>query len=156
MTLRDWLMPLEAPPAVLLVRLATGGVFLSEGIQKFLYPAALGAGRFAKIGIPHPQVMAPFVGTVEVVCGSLLLLGLFTRLAALPLLIDIVVAIMTTKFPYWLNHGFWAAAHEARTDFAMLCGSLFLLAVGPGPTSLDAALTGGARNSRRGPIPTRP
>ncbi|HEV2388039.1 MAG TPA: DoxX family protein [Candidatus Acidoferrales bacterium] len=140
MTLRDWLHPVEAPPGVLLIRLATGGVFLSEGIQKFLFPAELGAGRFAKIGIPSPQFMAPFVGWVEIICGSLLLLGLLTRLAALPLVIDIVIAIMTTKFPMWLERGFWITAHEARTDVAMLLGALFLLAVGPGPLSLDAAL----------------
>jgi putative oxidoreductase len=140
MTLRDWLHPVEAPPAVLLIRLATGGVFLSEGIQKFLFPATLGVGRFTRIGIPNPRFMAPFVGWVEIICGSLLILGLLTRLAALPLLIDIVVAFMTTKFPMWLSLGFWATAHEARTDVAMLLGSMFLLAVGPGPLSLDAAL----------------
>jgi putative oxidoreductase len=142
MKLRDWLLPIESPPAVLLVRLATGGVFLSEGIQKFLFPASLGVGRFIRIGIPNPHFMAPFVGAVETICGAMLLLGLFTRLAALPLVIDIVVAILMTKFPYWLEHGFWAAAHESRTDVAMLCGSLFLLAVGPGPLSLDAFLFG--------------
>jgi putative oxidoreductase len=142
MKLRDWLLPIESPPAVLLIRLATGGVFLSEGIQKFLYPAALGVGRFTRIGIPNPQFMAPFVGVVEIVCGSLLLLGLLTRLAALPLVIDMVVAMLQTKFPYLLEHGFWAAAHESRTDVAMLLGSLFLLAVGPGPISFDKILVG--------------
>ena len=147
MTLRDWLLPVEAPPAVLLVRLATGSVFLSEGIQKFLFPATLGVGRFAWIGIPNPRFMAPFVGTVETVCGALLVLGLLTRLAALPLVIDMVVALLETKFPYWLNHGFWAAAHESRVDVAMLLGSLFLLAVGPGPLSLDALLAGRGRQS---------
>jgi uncharacterized membrane protein YphA (DoxX/SURF4 family) len=144
MKLRDWLMPIESPPAVFLIRLATGGIFLSEGIQKFLFPAALGVGRFTRTGIPHPAFMAPFVGTVETVCGALLLLGLLTRLAALPLVIDMVVAILQTKFPYWLEHGFWAAAHESRTDVAMLLGSLFLLAVGPGPISLDARFVEGS------------
>jgi putative oxidoreductase len=142
MTLRDWLLPVDAPPAVLLIRLATGGVFLSEGIQKFLFPATLGVGRFVRIGIPHSHFMAPFVGAVETICGAMLLLGLLTRLAALPLVIDMVVAMLETKFPFWLEHGFWAAAHESRTDVAMLLGSLFLLAVGPGPLSLDAVLIG--------------
>lgn len=150
MRLRDWLLPVQAPPAVFLIRLAVGGVFLSEGIQKFLYPGALGFGRFLRIGIPNPQFMAPFVGVVEITCGSLLLLGLLTRLAALPLVIDIVVALLETKFPYWLQHGFWAAAHESRTDVAMLLGSLFLLAIGPGPISLDALLL------RRGESPATP
>lgn len=145
MNLSDWLLPLEVPPIVVLIRLATGGIFLSEGIQKFLFPATLGVGRFAKIGIPNPQFMAPFVGVIETVCGALLIVGLLTRLAALPLIIDIVVALLETKFPYWLEHGFWAAAHESRTDFAVLLGSLFLLAVGPGPLSLDALLIGRGR-----------
>jgi putative oxidoreductase len=128
----------NAPPATVLVRLAVGAIFLSEGIQKFLYPAALGVGRFAKIGIPAPTVTAPFVGVVEIVCGALLIVGLLTRLAAIPLLIDIGVAIATTKIPMLTKSGFWATAHEARTDYAMLLGLIFLVIVGPGPLSLDA------------------
>ena len=124
--------------AIVLVRVLVGWVFLSEGIQKFLFPAALGVGRFAKIGIPAPQVMAPFVGGVEVVFGVLILLGLFTRLATVPLLIDIVVALLTTKVPFLAKHGFWAALHEARTDVCMLLGLIFLLIVGAGSLSLDA------------------
>ena len=96
----------RAPAATLLVRVLVGGVFLSEGIQKFLYPAALGVGRFAKIGIPWPEVMGPFVGAVEIVAGSLVLLGLLTRLAGLILLLNISVAIFSTKIPILLGHGF--------------------------------------------------
>lgn len=127
-----------APRSVLLIRLITGGVFLSEGIQKFLFPAALGVGRFAKIGIPNPAIMAPFVGVVEIVCGTLLIVGLLTRLAAIPLIVDIIVAIATTKVPLLLKSGFWAMAHEARVDYSMILGALFLLIVGSGPLSLDA------------------
>ena len=87
----------RASKAVLLIRVLVGWVFLSEGIQKFLFPDSLGVGRFVKIGIPWPQVMAPFVGVVEIVCGSLLLIGLITRLATVPLLIDIAIAIYSTK-----------------------------------------------------------
>jgi uncharacterized membrane protein YphA (DoxX/SURF4 family) len=123
------------------VRLAVGAVFLSEGVQKFLFPSELGAGRFAKIGIPAPGVLAPFVGVVEIVCGLLILAGLLTRLAAVPLTIDMLVAISTTKIPMLLKSGFWAAAHEARVDFAMLLGLLFLLAAGAGPLSADARLS---------------
>lgn len=130
-----------APAAILLVRLMVGGVFLSEGIQKFLFPDELGVGRFLKIGIPVPHIMAPFVGVIEISCGALLLLGLLTRLAALPLIIDMLVAIVTTKIPLFLQEGFWKMAHEARTDYAMLLGSLFLLIVGAGPWSCDAGLT---------------
>lgn len=131
-----------APRATILVRILVGWVFLSEGIQKFMYPAALGAGRFAKIGIPAPQFFGPFVGVVEIVCGALLIVGLLTRLAAIPLLIDISVAILTTKVAMLLKSGFWAAMHEARTDICMWLGSLFLLIVGAGPWSLDAVFFG--------------
>jgi len=134
------LLATRAPAATLLIRLMVGGVFLSEGIQKFLFPAEVGAGRFARIGIPAPEVMGPFVGVVEVVSGTLVLLGLVTRLAVVPLLIDMLVALATTKLPILLASGFWKMAHESRTDFSMLLGSLFLLWVGAGPHSLDARL----------------
>jgi uncharacterized membrane protein YphA (DoxX/SURF4 family) len=91
------------------------GVFVSEGIQKFLFPSALGVGRFAQIGIPAPEIMAPFVGIVEIGCGFLILLGLWTRMAAVPLIVDMGVAIATTKVPILLKSGFWSMAHEART-----------------------------------------
>jgi putative oxidoreductase len=123
--------------AIVLVRILVGWVFLSEGIQKFLFPVALGVGRFAKIGIPAPQLMAPFVGGVEIVCGTLILLGLFTRVATIPLLIDIVVALLTTKIPFLIANGFLATLHEARTDISMLLGLIFLMIVGSGSLSLD-------------------
>ena len=140
MTLRQNIIATSAPASVILIRLVVGGVFLSEGVQKFLYPAENGVGRFTKIGIPAPEVMAPFVGVVEIVCGALILIGLLTRLAAIPLIIDMLVAILSTKLPILLGHGFWGMAHEARTDFAMLLGAIFLLIVGAGDWSLDARL----------------
>jgi putative oxidoreductase len=120
-----------------LLRLMVGWVFLSEGIQKFLFPAALGAGRFVKIGIPAPQFFGPFVGVTEIVCGALLIVGLFTNLTVWPLLIDILVAIATTKIPMLLKQGFWAAMHEARTDFCMLLGLVAIALLGAGTASLD-------------------
>ena len=128
--------------AILLIRLSVGSIFLSEGVQKFLFPEALGAGRFTTIGIPAPQIMAPFVGVVEIGCGLLVLLGLFTRLATIPLVVDMLVAIATTKVPILLKSGFWSMAHEARTDWAMLLSTLFLLIAGPGSWSLDARRQG--------------
>ena len=141
----------NAPRSVILIRLVVGAVFLSEGIQKFLFPADLAAGRFAKIGIPAPEIMGPFVGVIEIVCGALIIIGLLTRLAAIPLIIDMLIAISTTKIPILLGHGywrfglsklpsygFWSMAHEARVDFAMLLGSIFLLLVGAGAWSIDA------------------
>ena len=132
----------RAPAAVVFVRLLVGGVFVSEGIQKFLYPEALGVGRFLKIGIPAPALMAPFVGVVEIVCGVLLIVGLLTRVAAIPLIIDMLVAIGTTKVSILLKSGFWAMAHEARTDYAMMLGCIFLTLVGAGPISFDGRLVG--------------
>ena len=131
------LLSTNAPAATILVRLLVGSVFLSEGIQKFLFPAALGAGRFVKIGIPAPQFFGPFVGVTEIVCGALLIVGLFTNLAVWPLLIDILVAIATTKIPMLLKQGFWAAMHEARTDFCMLLGLVAIALLGAGTASLD-------------------
>jgi len=124
--------------AILLIRILVGCVFVSEGIQKFIFPAQLGVGRFEKIGIPSPHFMAPFVGTVEIVGGTLLLIGLLIRLAAIPLLGVILVAIATTKIPMIAKSGVWAMLHEARTDFSMLLGLVFLLITGAGTLSVDA------------------
>lgn len=127
-----------APAWTILIRLSVGAVFLSEGIQKFINPADVGAGRFEKIGFPNPAFVAQFVGSFEIVCGVLVLLGLFTRLAVIPIIIIMLMAISTTKIPILPDKGFWSMAHEARTDYAMLLGSLFLLIVGAGRWSLDA------------------
>jgi len=124
--------------AILLIRILVGWVFLSEGIQKFLFPDSLGVGRFVKIGIPSPQIMAPFVGVVEIVCGTLLLMGLITQLAAIPLLIDICVGLYSTKIVTLAKNGVWSTLHEARTDVSMLLGLIFLLIVGGGSFALDA------------------
>ncbi|OGG00364.1 MAG: DoxX family protein [Candidatus Glassbacteria bacterium RIFCSPLOWO2_12_FULL_58_11] len=150
----------RAPTATVLIRILVGAVFLSEGIQKFLFPAALGAGRFAKIGIPWPEVMGPFVGAVEIVAGSLVLLGLLARPAALILLVNISVAIISTKVPillgrgFWLfslpslkSYGFWSMAHEARTDFCMWLGCLFLVITGAGFLSLDHMIAGNLKSA---------
>jgi putative oxidoreductase len=124
--------------ALLLIRILVGWVFVSEGIQKFLFPAQLGVGRFEKIGIPWPHLMAPFVGTVEIVCGTLLLIGLFTRVAAVPLLGVILVAIATTKIPMIAKSSMWSMLHEARADFSMMLGLAFLLITGAGSLSANA------------------
>jgi uncharacterized membrane protein YphA (DoxX/SURF4 family) len=134
------LLATQAPAAVVLVRLIVGAVFLSEGIQKFLFSGDLGVGRFMKIGLPAPEFLAPFVGTFEIACGILLLVGLLTRAAAVPLIVVMLVSISTTKVPILMDKGFWAMAHEARTDWSMLLGSIYLLIVGAGAWSLDVVL----------------
>jgi putative oxidoreductase len=130
----------RAPGAAVLIRAAVGFVFLSEGIQKFLFPGELGVGRFVKIGIPLPEIAAPLVGACEMTCGALVVVGLLTRLAAIPLIMVMIVALASTKVPMLLEHGFWKMAHEARTDWAMLLGALFLATAGAGPWSVDARI----------------
>ncbi|MFN2240013.1 MAG: DoxX family protein [Thermoanaerobaculia bacterium] len=143
----------NAPAAVILIRLMIGAVFVSEGIQKFLYPAELGSGRFERIGFGNPELTTLGVGAAEILFGALVLVGLYTRAAAVPLALIMIGAIVSTKIPILLgesyfgfqlrkldHYGFWSMAHEARTDWAMLLGSLFLIAVGAGKWSLDARL----------------
>jgi len=136
----------DGAAATVLIRLAVGLIFLTQGVLKYTDPK-MGVIRFAHIGFPQPSLTAHFVGTVEVVCGALVVLGLFTRLAAVPLLAVISTAIATTKIPelFQASQGFWFMVSDARTDFAMLCSLVFLLTVGGGPWSLDAPRAGPER-----------
>src|ERR1700685_1723938 len=155
--------PLTAPRSTLIMRLMAGGVFLSEGILKFVYTNE-GVGRFTKLGIPLPDVTATFVGGLEIIGGILLMAGLFTRVIAIPFIIEMVVAILTTKVALYLGTsplplppalpkvGFWAVMHETRSDYAQILTSIFLLVVGPGPWSLDAFL----QRPRRAAAPVKP
>src|SRR5271169_3131934 len=122
--------PAPGPASIFFIRLAVGLIFSTQGILKFSDPN-MGVGRFTRIGFPQPYFTARFVGTFEIACGLLLLIGLWTRAAAVPLLIVICTAIVTTKLPELAraNQGFWFMVSDARTDFAMLCSLLFLLAV---------------------------
>ena len=134
-----WMCRTRATGWVILIRLMVGCVFLSEGIQKFLFPHEVGSGRFERIGIPWPEFSAGFIGVFEILCGGLVLIGLLTRGAVLPLVVIMCVAIVSTKVPIFMDEGFWRAVHESRTDWSMLLGSLFLLAVGGGRFSVDGA-----------------
>jgi putative oxidoreductase len=147
----------DASGWTILVRLSVGlVVFLPEGLQKLIFPDILGAGRFAKIGIPFPDAMGPFVGVVETVCGLLIIIGLFTRLAAIPLIIIMIVALISTKLPILLGHdvwifhlasdikrtGFWSMMHEARADLTMLLSCICLAIVGAESWSVDGLMEG--------------
>jgi uncharacterized membrane protein YphA (DoxX/SURF4 family) len=121
----------------IIIRLIVGLVFLSEGIQKFLFPDTLGAGRFLKIGLPFSDFLGTFVGSFEIICGILILIGLITRLASIPIIIIMLVALATTKSEVLANEGFWKMLHGSRTDWAMLLGALFLLIEGGGRWSFD-------------------
>jgi putative oxidoreductase len=124
----------------MLVRLAVGLIFLTEGIQKHLFPELLGTGRFLTIGFSNPSFWAYFTGTFEIVCGSLILLGLITRLASVPLVIIMITAFITTKIPILINKGIWPWAHEYRTDFAMTLLLIYLLIYGSGGLSFDSKI----------------
>jgi uncharacterized membrane protein YphA (DoxX/SURF4 family) len=121
-------------------RLVVGLVFLSEGIQKFLFPDLVGVGRFTKIGFENADFLAYFVASFEITCGILLLLGFLTRLSSIPLLIIMATAIVTTKIPILLHDGFWTMAHESRTDFAMTLLLIYLIMYGAGKLSIDAVI----------------
>ena len=124
----------------IIIRVIVVAVFFSEGVQKFLFPAIRGAGRFEKIGFPSPEFLGTFVGFFEILCGILLLVGLLTRLASIPLIIIMLVAFATTKAEVLANEGFWELLHGSRTDWAMLLGSIFLLIKGGGNWSVDKIL----------------
>ena len=124
----------------ILPRLLVGLVFFSEGIQKFLYPDLVGAGRFTRIGFENPEFLAYFVAVFEVVCGALVLAGFMTRLAAIPLVVIMSVAIYTTKIPVLMKDGFWSMAHASRNDFSMTMMLIFLLIYGAGKYSFDKML----------------
>ncbi|MDQ3191164.1 MAG: DoxX family protein [Bacteroidota bacterium] len=121
----------------ILIRLMIGAVFLSEGIQKFLFQELRGAGRFEKIGLPEPELLGYLVGSFEIACGTFVLLGLLSRLVSIPLIVIMLVAIATTKAQVLSDKGFWEMLHGSRTDWAMLLGSIFILIKGAGKFSID-------------------
>ncbi len=143
--------PESAPASVILLRLMAGGVFFWEGILKFVYTNQ-GVGRFTKLGIPFPEPTAHFVAVLEIVGGLLLVSGFLTRLIAIPFVIEMIVAILSTKISLYLGTsplplpsvppqvGIWAVLHEVRSDYAQIMTVLFLLFVGPGRWSIDAML----------------
>lgn len=124
----------------ILPRLLVGLVFVSEGIQKFLYPDLVGTGRFTRIGFENPEFLAYFVAVFEVLSGAFILAGIFTRFAAIPLVVIMSVAIYTTKLPVLMKDGFWSMAHASRNDFSMTMMLIFLLIYGAGKYSFDKML----------------
>jgi putative oxidoreductase len=144
--------PVHGPKASILIRLMAGAVFLWEGVLKFVYHNQ-GGGRFALIGIPLPETMATFVALLEIVGGILLISGLFTRLISIPFIVEMLVAMLSTKIAMYFgtSHlplpaapprtGLWAVLHEIRSEYAQLMSAIFLMIVGPGPWSIDAVLS---------------
>jgi len=156
--------PDNAPTATFLLRLMAGGVFLWEGILKFVF-ANQGVGRFTKLGIPAPALTANLVGTLEIVGGILLIAGLLTRVSAVPFIIEMIVAMLSTKISMYLGTsplplppvppqiGLWAVLHEIRSEYAQLMVVIFLLIAGPGRWSLDALLARREKKESRQSIP---
>ncbi|MBT2623611.1 DoxX family protein [Chryseobacterium sp. ISL-6] len=138
--MKNRILKTDNSKTTIIIRLMVGAVFLSEGIQKFLFADQLGTGRFEKIGLPSPEFLGSFVGGFEIVCGLLILVALFTRLASIPLIIIMLVAIATTKSEVLTEKGFWETMHGSRTDWAMLLGSVFLLIKGSEFWSSDKIL----------------
>lgn len=146
----DWFIhpPVTGPSTILLIRLMAGGVFFMEGILKFVY-VNQGVGRFTKLGFPFPETTAHFVATGEIVGGLLLLFGLFTRITAFYFIIQMIIAVLSTKISLYLGTsplplppsppkiGFWAVEHEIRSDYAQILTCLFLMLEGAGRLSLD-------------------
>jgi putative oxidoreductase len=128
--------------SVILIRLTVGLIFLTEGIQKYLFPELLGTGRFMTIGFSNPEFWAYFTGTFEIICGTLIILGFITRVASIPLIIIMITAFITTKIPILVHKGFWPWAHEYRTDFAMTLLLVYLLIYGSGRWSVDSKISG--------------
>ena len=162
----NWLLnpPADGPRATLLIRLMAGSVFLWEGLMKFVYPNQ-GVGRFTKLGFPFPHFTATADGWFEIIGGLLILGGWLTRLIAIPFIIEMIVAMASTKIPLYLGTsplplppvppqiGFWAVLHEIRSEFAQLSCCAFLLLTGPGPWSIDALFAN--KRSVVAPMPIR-
>ena len=152
-SIMQWLTkpPVDGPRSVILLRLMAGGVFFWEGVLKFVY-VNQGVGRFTKLGMPFPVFTADFVGCLEIVGGMLLMWGFLTRVIAIPFVIEMIVAMLSTKISLYLGTsplplppappkiGVWAVLHEIRSDYAQIMVSLFLLINGPGKWSIDALL----------------
>jgi putative oxidoreductase len=139
-SLRTYILSTANDNRDFLIRLIVGLIFLSEGIQKFLFPELLGTGRFVKIGFADPAFWAYFTAVFEIVCGIFILMGFYMRLASIPLFIIMVTAFITTKWPMLIDKGFWTFAHEYRTDFAMTLLLIWLLINGAGRRSVDAGM----------------
>ncbi len=156
--------PDTAPTATFLLRLMAGGVFLWEGMLKFVF-ANQGVGRFTKLGLPAPALTANFIGILEIVGGLLIIAGFLTRLIAVPFIIEMLVAMLSTKISMYFGTsplplppvppqiGLWAVLHEIRSEYAQIMVVIFLLIVGPGRWSLDALLLRREKKESRQLIP---
>ena len=150
----NWLLhsPVTGPSSIIILRFMAGSVFFWEGLLKFVYTNQ-GVGRFTKLGFPFPELTAHFVGAAEIIGGLLLIAGSFTRIIALYFIIQMIVAVLSTKISLYFGtsplplppaapkSGFWAVLHEIRSDYAQTLSCLFLFVEGAGRISLDFIIT---------------
>jgi putative oxidoreductase len=146
----NWFLnpPVTGQSSILIIRLMAGSVFFGEGILKFVY-VNQGVGRFTKLGFPFPGFTAHFIAVGEIIGGLLLIFGLFTRITAFYFIIQMIVAVLSTKIDLYFGTsplplppapprmGIWAVLHETRSDYAQILTCLFLLIEGAGRRSLD-------------------
>src|ERR1700685_4136573 len=146
----NWFLhpPAAGQSTILIIRLMAVTVFFWEGILKFVY-VNQGVGRFTKLGFPFPEVTAHIIATGEIIGGLLLLFGLFTRYVSFYFILQMIVAVLSTKITLYLGTsplpmpavapkvGIWAVEHETRSDYAQIMACLFLLIEGAGWVSLD-------------------
>ena len=139
-SIRTQILNTDIDKKTIFLRLIAGLIFISEGIQKYLYLEVVGPAFFNEIGFRHAFFWAYFTGAFEILCGILILSGLLTRLASIPLLIIMITAFITTKFPLLTTKGFWTFAHEYRTDFSLTVLLILLIIYGGGKWSVDLKL----------------
>ncbi|PJZ47510.1 DoxX family protein [Leptospira saintgironsiae] len=134
-----------------IIRILVGGVFIWEGIIKFLF-VNQGIGRFTKLGFMHPEMTASFIGGLEILGGTMLVLGILTKPLSFVFIIQMLVAMYLTKLPLLFGtsplmppqappiFGIWAVLHEIRSEYSQLLGCLFLYLSGPGHFAFDSVL----------------
>jgi uncharacterized membrane protein YphA (DoxX/SURF4 family) len=144
--------PVTGLSTILIIRLMAGSVFFWEGMLKFVYPNQ-GVGRFTKLGFAFPATTAHIIAVGEIVGGLLLVFGLLTRVVAFYFIVQMLVAVISTKIDLYFGTsplplppappkvGIWAVLHEIRSDYAQILTCLFLLVEGAGRRSLDFVIS---------------
>lgn len=135
--LKSLIFSTDSDNKIIVLRLLVGLVFISEGIQKFLFLEILGPGLFKELGFSNAFFWAYFTGSFEILCGSLVIAGFVTRIACLPLLVIMATAFFTTKLPTLATRGLWSFLHLNSLDFVIDVLLILILLAGAGKWSID-------------------